>query len=659
MNLNIRFKQCAGASLRLFALACLVAPAFAAPMQIDTVPDEIASAALGGRPGQVAVGVWHHGEEHLGAAQNGEHPAADPIFEIGSITKVFTGLLLAQDVEQGRLALDDTLGQLVTEHLPAPVAAITLRQLVTHTSCLPRMPANFDLDPNKLYRDYHADQLWSSLAALDLKHAPPCAPSYSNYGMAVLGMVMAWRAGQPWEHLVRDRITAPLGMHDTMQTLGSRAHRLAPGFNGAAPAPAWEFDAMAGAGALRSTAHDMLIFGRALLAGRSGPLGPAAERLLQPLHEMDGGEIGYAIMMRGPAAHRVYYHDGATGAYRASLAFMPDTQDVLVVLGSNAQSAPDGAIVDILSSRFPLALSPMPLDPSRLPEYAGVFRYNEQLALSFLVQDGQLNGHLTGQAFSALTPSGPDTFALAQAQAEFRFERSEGTLRAVSLRQRGAEMRFSRVDEALPPYARDPGVTPAAFGGHYVAHPPGMPAMDFEVVASDGQLRGRLNTQPFVQVFAMAGRPDRYVSDLVDAQFQFERDATGRATALVMFQNGGQVRAERVAEAALDLSGTPIYVRGNMNAWGVGAPLQADGDGLYRAHLSLAKGRYEFKLASADWEAVDLGANDTQPLSPGASTPLVRKGANLTLAVAADARYVLTLDARQPADLRITISMED
>src|SRR6185369_5119291 len=155
-----------------------------------------------------------------------------------------------------------------------PVAAIKLRDLVTHSSCLPRLPGDFAGKSRiKLYRDYDRDSLWNALAKLKLENPPPCEADYSNFGFAVLSELLAERYNKPWELLVRERITGPLGMDDTQQHLGDKATRLTEGHSGSDSALPWEMRAFAGAGGLRSTAADMLKFSSAILAGREGPLG--------------------------------------------------------------------------------------------------------------------------------------------------------------------------------------------------------------------------------------------------------------------------------------------------------------------------------------------------------------------------------------------------
>ena len=175
---------------------------------------------------------------------------------------------------------------------------------MTHTSCLPRLPPDFtkhDYFRENPYRSYDRARMWATLGALKIEGPAPCEARYSNFAFGVLGEILSERYGKPWAELVRERITVPLGMRNTLQVLGEHASRLAPPFSGADPRSPWDMQAFAGAGALRSTPEDLLLFGRGILAGRQGPLGAAADRLLTPLARLNG-EIGYAILINGPPA---------------------------------------------------------------------------------------------------------------------------------------------------------------------------------------------------------------------------------------------------------------------------------------------------------------------------------------------------------------------
>ncbi len=228
---------------------CLLAPTLVLA-QTTRASDVQAMArwALGADPGSAAVAVWRDGQLSQAAIRRDTADAAGPaqavaagepvpLFEIGSISKVFTGLLLAQAVEKGDVSLDDTLGRLLQGKLgfaSPQVEAITLRQLVTHTACLPRQFGSVRMGRALVDQIRKTDRvdLMAALALQQIDAAPPCAARYSNYGMALLGELLSESYGKSWDDLVRERITGPLAMHDTMLHLGAHSLRLAPAFSG-------------------------------------------------------------------------------------------------------------------------------------------------------------------------------------------------------------------------------------------------------------------------------------------------------------------------------------------------------------------------------------------------------------------------------------------
>lgn len=538
----------------LLALALTAAPAaWAQPavVPLSTPVEVLARDALGSQPGMTVAGAWREGRASYAGASSGTGiaaPAANgpqpTLFEIGSISKVFTGLLLAQAVEAGDLSLDDTVGRLLQGKVAfahVDTGAITLRQLVTHTSCLPRLPPDFrqrGYVRQNPYSTYDRPRLWTMLGMLKLEHRAPCDAVYSNLGFAVLGEVLADRYGKPWAELVRERITEPLGMRNTVQALGPDAARLAPGFDGESPAVPWDMLAFAGAGALRSSAEDLLIFGRAILAGHDGPLGAAAARLVTPLARFDG-QIAYALFVNGPPSRRTYGHTGGTGAFRSVLTIAPDTQEVVVLLASNAQSAVWRMANDMLVGRYPVENARFDLPAERLAEYTGVFRETRRNAFTLVAQDGRLYLRSTGSPYVALTPSGPDSFNYGT-RAKAIFERTDGRVAALRWLVRGDERVAARTTEAIPGAALLPQQVQDAYVGRYRA-----PRFDLQVTASGGQLAVQLTGQDRRLVYPVAGQPDRFAWDTVEAELQFERWPGGAVRALTLHQNGA-VKAQRV-----------------------------------------------------------------------------------------------------------------
>ena len=524
-------------------------------------PAVIARQALGGLAGSISVGVWRAGRAEYAGISEGRETPPDSVsgpnaamFEIGSISKVFTGLLLAQAVERGDLGLDDTLGKLLAgkASLTSPnVAAVTLRQLITHTSCLPRLPSDFrdGSDRRDPYRSYGRDRMWKALAGMTLTRSPPCEPVYSNLGVAMVGELLSERYGVPWDELIAERITGPLGMHDTVRSLGEKRSRLAPAFQRSERVRPWEFDAFRGAGSLHSTPADLLRFGRALMAGKAGPLGPAAERLLKPLGWFEG-EIGYAIFIRGPEEHRTYLHTGLTAGYASQLILAPDTDEVVVILASNSEAPVFRVGNDLLSSRYPVTPTSggFAPDPSRLAEFAGVYQVDPTRRLTYTAQDGVLYYHFTGGRFFAMRPAGPDAFTIGT-RAMHRFEMIDGKPVSVTASAQGADYRAARTEAKPPAKAL---LAPADLSGLVGADLSGLVGtykgrtLTFDVRNEGGQLTVRVGTQRPYPVFFVGDRPDHYTYDVVQAELQFERYSSGEARSIQLLQNG--VRIDAVKE---------------------------------------------------------------------------------------------------------------
>lgn len=264
-------------------------------------------------------------------------PDRNSVFEIGSISKVFTGILLAEAVQRKEAALEDPVRKL----LPATGAAdprandqeIRLVDLATHSSGLPRMPNNFQ--PKNVanpYADYNGDKLLEWIGKNGLVRNPDSKYNYSNLGAGMLGFALAWRADRTYEQLLLERICGPLKMNDTRLKLTPElTARLMPGHDAKGlPVANWDLDALAGAGAIRSTAADLMKFLEAnLMPG--GPLAPALVLAQKPQAKIErpAGEIalGWHIKPNGS-----YWHNGGTGGYTSYASFDAKRGTAVVVL---------------------------------------------------------------------------------------------------------------------------------------------------------------------------------------------------------------------------------------------------------------------------------------------------------------------------------------
>lgn len=294
------------------------------------------------------------------AASSDQTPDEHTVFEIGSITKVFTAILLADMAEQGELSLEDPIQEHLPDGVTAPMRngqAITLANLSTHTSGLPRLPDNIEpANPNNPYADYTVEQLYDFLGGYALPRDIGAEYEYSNYAVGLLGQLLARRAGTSYEALVKTRLTDALRMDETGITLTpGMKHRLATGHADGVEAENWDIPTLAGAGALRSTAHDMLRFLAANMGLEETPLYAA----MQATHHVrvedtpSGFDVGLGWRISNSDTAEIVWHPGGTGGYRSFAGFVKGGNKAVVVL-TNATRSVDDLGLQLLDPSFPL-----------------------------------------------------------------------------------------------------------------------------------------------------------------------------------------------------------------------------------------------------------------------------------------------------------------
>ena len=318
----------------------------------------------------VSIGVYQHGVRRVfsyGAAK------PDSIFEIGAVTKTFTGLMLAQMVAQGKAKLDEP----VRELLPAGTVAkpdgpeIALLDLATRRSGLRWFPSNlYSADLNNPYADYTAAKLYAFVARHGVAKRSDAPVRNSELAFGLLGQALADRAGESFAALLKDEIAGPLGLKDTTISLSHEQQlRFVSGHSADhRTVRAWDFDSMAGVGAIRSTAGDMLAYLEANLHPESvEPAAgfPAAATLpaaLNKSHELEadvspGTRIALAWLYDAETGN--YWHNGATAGFSAYAFFNPKGDYAAVVLFNTAPGE-NGIFVDRLGQHICQRLSGKP-----------------------------------------------------------------------------------------------------------------------------------------------------------------------------------------------------------------------------------------------------------------------------------------------------------
>ena len=284
----------------------------------------------------IVIGVSEHGVRRVmtyGAAR------PDSLFEIGSITKTFTGLLLAQMAAQGKLDLRDPVRDL----LPPGSAGksngfeITLLDLATHHSGLPPMPDNPGPgNVREKFTNYRASDLYDFIKRHGLAKPTNTQFLYSNLGFTVLGAALTNRARTSYPELLEREIAGPLGMKDTVVSLSPEQRgRFMQGYDAQRrQTPAWDLDAFASAGGIRSTAGDMLTYLEAQLHPERAPF-RAALAESQQIRAPVAGSARIALAWIYDPETSAYTHGGATGGFTSYTCFDP-RRDFAAVVFLNA-----------------------------------------------------------------------------------------------------------------------------------------------------------------------------------------------------------------------------------------------------------------------------------------------------------------------------------
>ena len=454
---------------RHLLLPALLLAAAARTAAADALPSDAAVRAIlkervdSGRSSGLVVGLLDENGRRVvayGNAGAADKPLdGNSVFEIGSVTKVFTAALLAEMVRRGEVKLEDPVSKYLPETVRMPARGgrqITLLDLATQTSGLPRLPGNLaPKNPGKPYADYTVEHMYEFLSRYELPRDIGEKYEYSNLGMGLLGHALARRAGMGYEELLTKRILVPLDMKDTVITLSAAARaRVAPGHDAGGPAvPNWDMPTLPGAGALRSTANDMLKFLAANLDAGAAPLPSAlreTHRVRRPT-EMPSLDIGLAWHVFHRFGIDLVWHNGGTGGYHSWIGFVAARRAGVVVL-SNSSPDIDDIGLHLVESRFPLSQPPRqrkesaaPVPPAVLESYVGEYRLSPSFSITVTREGGSLFLQATGQPRFPLYSESETEFFLKVVDAQITFVREEGRVTGLVLHQSGRDAPGAKV----------------------------------------------------------------------------------------------------------------------------------------------------------------------------------------------------------------------
>lgn len=271
-------------------------------------------------------------------------PDENTLFEIGSITKTFTATLLAYYVNEHKVSLSDP----ITKYLPDSVAAnkelkdITLVMLSNHTSGLAGLPDNFwpnASDPLNPYKDYNRSLMFSYLKSCKPDTTAGAQYNYSNLGVSLLANILEHVSGKSFEQMVEEVICKPLHMSSTVQHMNDALKKrfVSVYSDKGIPTTAWDLDAFAGAGALHSSVHDLLLYAAANLKTGKDPLSKAIA-LTHQITNTKTHDVGLGWHQITQKGDNVIWHNGGTYGSSSYLAFIPAKNVAVVVLSNSAVS---------------------------------------------------------------------------------------------------------------------------------------------------------------------------------------------------------------------------------------------------------------------------------------------------------------------------------
>jgi serine-type D-Ala-D-Ala carboxypeptidase/endopeptidase len=392
--------------------------------------------------------VYGFGEIHRGSA---DKPDGNTVYEIGSMSKAFTGTLLGDLVNRRVVKLDAPLQDFLPKGVKLDVAEgqpIKLVDLASQSSGLPRLPDNMPFkDPANPYADYTPKLLFEFLGKHKLQR-PPGTYEYSNLGMGLLGYVLAQKEKKTYEQLVVERICDPLKMGDTRIRLSAdQKKRLAPPYDaGLMRAKNWDINVLAGAGGLRSTVNDLLKFAGATLAEDDRPVVKAVKEAWKP-HYGKPGDIRVGLAWHQARDGATWWHNGQTGGYSSALFVFPPKKLAVVVLCNTATDLTTPLDEKILQTM--LGLKPesvavkkvVEVDPAVLKSYEGMYALSLAFAITITLEDGKLMAQATNQDKNQIFPESDTKFFYKVVDAQITFEKGDdGTVRKLILHQNGQAM---------------------------------------------------------------------------------------------------------------------------------------------------------------------------------------------------------------------------
>jgi len=545
--------------LVVVAVATSSLPVHAAPTIPSDVKDCVKAIVDEGICPGIVIGLldesgptfWAYGD----MTYDGKPVDRKTIFEIGSISKAYTATLLCQLVKEGKCQLDDPIQEYLPDGVTAPTRggkSITLRHLASHRSGLPRMPDNFaPADPNDPFVDYTPKRMYDFLQSVELKRDIGSEYEYSNYATGLLGSLLARIDGKDsYEQLLVERLAKPLELSDTRLTLDDKqSKRFADGHANGRKVDHWGFNALAGCGAINSTARDVLRFVYFNLGMKDCELSDAMKMARVPRTDTGVPDLEMALGWHVWNKHdaEIVWHNGGTGGFHSFTGFRLDKKQGVVVLANSTQNT-DVIGLHLLEPKYslPEVRRSIKLTEAEADHYVGWYILNPSQQYHITREGSRIFAKLTGQDAVQIFPRSKTEFFYRIVDAELHFERDgDGPYARVKLHQNGAVQTFERAGaDFQPPEPPKEVDVDVATLKQYVGKYELAPGVVFDVQVEGEQLTIQITGQPRFPVYAES--KTRFFYKVVEAAVTFQMDDDGKVTGLVLHQNGMDQPAKRL-----------------------------------------------------------------------------------------------------------------
>jgi serine-type D-Ala-D-Ala carboxypeptidase/endopeptidase len=543
--------------MRLTLLLCCVSMtnthlhASTNPITADQAQTVLSQRFDGDRTGACAVAaVLHQGPRVMVRyCPTGPGPSTTDRFEMGSVGKTMLAALVAKLIKDGAWTLDDPISKFLPEVRAAgPVAAITVRQLLTHTSGLPALPSGFiPANLEDPYAGVTPQWLLKALAGEKLAAAPGAVRTYSNYGAMVLSVAVERAMGGDLQQAFARTLFEPLGMASTrLATPASPAPLPGHAANGQ-PAPRWTGPAsIAGVGLVTSTLEDMVRYAQGHFREATDLVGGILTMTREPAAESSG----MAWLLRPIEGRQWAVHEGGTGGFSSFVAIDAAARRAVVVMAS-ASLTDVGGLSDVGLALLQLAPPPSARKPTRAPvallsSMPGDYNVAGTL-VTVTARDGSLYAALGGSMpFELLHDSRGDLY-LKEAAANITPTLVGGKAQGFMWRQGGGVVVAERSAVAVGPSSASAAAAPPPASPERLEGLLGVyqliPGFDLRVFRDGGQMRVQASGQEAVPV--SVGSENRLMAPALDLTLDFERDAQGKAVRLVLRQRGQTLSGPR------------------------------------------------------------------------------------------------------------------